>query len=139
MDLGDHSLLGIRDEEESLERKEHIAARSWLELLHEHGTKIGDELLTVSLAGKSVKPRPQTGATVPVDDFIDAGQEMEVLGCPNVQLTHMRRENVVVELCRMNMPLTRSAHESILPSRRTSEVPHRAMCRRVEVGWNLHG
>ena len=76
--------LAICDEEESSERKEHIAARSWRELLREHGTKIGDELLTVSFAGKGVEPGPQAGATVPLNDFIDARQEMEILGRPNV-------------------------------------------------------
>jgi hypothetical protein len=108
--------LAICDEEESSEGKEHIAARPWLELLREHGTKIGDELLTVSFAAKGVEPGPQAGPTVPLNDFIDASQEMEILGRPNVQLTSMWREDIVVELCRMDMPLTRSARESILPS-----------------------
>ena len=94
-----------------------MSTRSRLELLGEHGAKIGDELLTVSFAGKGVEPGPQAGATVPLNDFIDASQEMEILGRPDVQLTGMWREDIVVELCRMDMPLTRSARESILPGR----------------------
>jgi hypothetical protein len=109
--------LAIRHEEESSERKEHIAARSWLELLREHRAKIGDELLTIRLAGKGIEPGPQAGATVPLDDFIDARQEMKVLGRPDVQLTYVRREDIVVKLSRMHVPLTRSARESILPGR----------------------
>jgi len=109
--------LAVCDEEESSEGKEHIAVRSWLEFLRDHGTKIVDELLTVSFAGQGLEPGPQAGATVPLNDFINASQEMEILGRPDVQLTSMWCEDIVIELCRMDMPLTRSARESILPGR----------------------
>src|SRR5687767_14981385 len=109
--------LAIGEDEQSSEGKEHSAARPWLELLRERGTKIGDELLTVSVAGQGVEPGPQAGAAVPLDDVIDAFQEMEILGRPDVQLTGLWREDIVVELRRMDMPLTRRARESMLPGR----------------------
>ncbi len=115
-----------------------MAALPRLKVLRELGPEVGDKPFAVISVRKGLEPGPQACATVPLDDGIDAAEQMQVLRRPDVQPTRMGHENVVVELRRVDVPLTRRGCEPLRPERRLRNIAHGAMGRRIDAGRNLY-
>src|SRR5690606_16471073 len=94
------------------------------ELFRECSLEVRQETSTVGGGGKSIEPRSQTCSAIPLDDGVDILHDVQVLGRPDIELARVRRQCVVVDLCRMRVPLTWGVRKVRPPHGRLANLSH---------------
>ena len=86
------------------------------------------------VSGKGLQEGAHTGALVPLDDGFGAGQDVHVIGIPDVESRGVRGKRVVVERGVVRVPLP-----DVLHGVARGHFAHDAMRQAVPVAWDLHG
>src|SRR5579863_7796586 len=80
-----HKLAPIRDQEDAAERKQHASGGTGRVMRPEGFQVIVRKALPHGICFEDLEKRPQPGSPVPLQDGLGAGQDVEILGGPQIQ------------------------------------------------------
>jgi len=87
-----------RQNKQAAEGEEHFAGGGWRIVRAEPGCIFGEKPALVRFVVDRLQLWPQSGAFVPLEDGFEIRHDLQIVGCPEIEVSCMGRENPVVML-----------------------------------------